>query len=328
MLVAADEPDSGIDDRPGRRQRPDDAAGRRGHHRQHDRLDDLSAVAPGRVLPRARRRGRRVVSAMRGVDDGTDRRSSMRRGLRARNDAPEAGGAVSCCRRCAKRWSVKHLVPKDTAMLGMLRRDSVDERHFRARRRVRARALAGRSSEMFGVSVLRSVCSSASQRAGSNAAARGKWRSSTLSRRSMPEHRRVLGTSTSPIDRVAQRLQRPAAAPPASGAWSRARRLRRTSSCAICSSVSSRASPQTRRTSSVARAAPPDGATADRSSRRSCWRWCPRRPAASSARCRPPALSSMPLPGSSAADQHRLEQIRAAARDASGLLATARAPAQ
>ena len=54
MIVAADEPAAGIDDRARCRQRADDAARRRGHDRELARLDDLAAVRHPDCLARAR----------------------------------------------------------------------------------------------------------------------------------------------------------------------------------------------------------------------------------------------------------------------------------
>ena len=99
--------------------------------------------------------------------------------------------------------------------------------------------------------------------------------------------------------RVAQRLQRQRTERPASGASSRWRRPRRSRARRSRRASTSAGSPATRvDLGARARQAVGMARTAARSPRPASWRWCPRRRAASSARCRATSLGRDPrLPG-------------------------------
>ena len=107
MIVAADDPRLGNHRRRGLGQRHDDAARRRGHHRQHAGLGDLAALhASGGVWRGRAPRSMRVAGDPSAWTHRALRRAALARGLRQRDDAPQAGRAVrSCCRRCATRPS-------------------------------------------------------------------------------------------------------------------------------------------------------------------------------------------------------------------------------
>ena len=125
MIVARRRAGSGVDRPRRRRQRDDDAARRRRHHRQHAGLDDLAAPSPSRGAARARDEVRARAPA-------TRRRRTLEqlgatglpRGLRPRDDAPEAGRADPAMQALRDTVVGDVRVPAGSVVCCLMRRDS------------------------------------------------------------------------------------------------------------------------------------------------------------------------------------------------------------
>ena len=153
MIAAADQPDSGIDDEQVAGNVAHDAAGRRGHDGQHGRLDDpICLWRHPQALAQCDR-----GSAPRAARTGTCRRrieqigaARFRRGLRARDDAPEAGGSAMLPHAASRATTRRRRAGADWH--GRDRADAArrGERAARAGcRRLRARTLVGRRGRIL-----------------------------------------------------------------------------------------------------------------------------------------------------------------------------------